>query len=142
MGAIFRSFFMGGFECSTHVRRDGVRLDCLRSTRHDQFAAADYARMRAIGMDTARDGVRWHLVEASPGRYEFDSLMPMVKAALETDIQVVWDLLHFGWPDHVDVFDATFAPRFAAFAHAFADRMKHEGVTELAVCPVNEISFL
>ena len=25
--ALFRSFFLGGFECSTHRRRDGQRLD-------------------------------------------------------------------------------------------------------------------
>jgi hypothetical protein len=34
----FRSFFLGGFECSTHRLRSGKRLDLIRSTRHDELA--------------------------------------------------------------------------------------------------------
>jgi hypothetical protein len=64
---LFRSFMMGGFECSTHMLRSGRRLDLVSSTRHDVFAREDYERMRAIGMRTARDGVRWHVVEPTPG---------------------------------------------------------------------------
>src|SRR6185369_1097777 len=61
--SLFRSAFMGGFECSTHVRRDGRRLDLIASTRHDRFAAEDYARLARAGLLAARDGVRWHLVD-------------------------------------------------------------------------------
>jgi hypothetical protein len=32
---LFQNWFIGGFECSTHRRRDGRRLDLLASTRHD-----------------------------------------------------------------------------------------------------------
>lgn len=32
MGGLFDSFFIGGFECASDRRRDGVRLDLLGST--------------------------------------------------------------------------------------------------------------
>ncbi len=63
---MFQSFIMGGFECSTHRNSGGKRLDLIKSTRHEEFAEADYSRMMDIGMKTARDGVRWHIIEKEP----------------------------------------------------------------------------
>lgn len=60
---IFESCLMGGFECSTHRNYRGNRLDMIASTRHDEFAEADYQRLLNVGMRTARDGIRWHLIE-------------------------------------------------------------------------------
>ena len=67
----FKSFLMGGFECSTHRPRSGHRLDMIAATRHDEFAEADYGRLQELGIQTARDGLRWHLIEREPGRYDF-----------------------------------------------------------------------
>ena len=64
----FDSFFMGGFECATHRRRDGARVDAVVGQDHDRFAGSDYAAMAAHGLRTVRDGLRWHLIEPSPGR--------------------------------------------------------------------------
>ena len=75
----FQSFFIGGFECSTHLRRDGRRLDVIAGTAHDVNAGADYAQLAAHGMRTVRDGFRWHLIERRPGRYDFASVRPMVR---------------------------------------------------------------
>ena len=61
----FKSFFLGGFECSCHVLRSGRRLDMIAATCHDRFAAADYERLNSVGIYSARDGVRWHLIETS-----------------------------------------------------------------------------
>ncbi|RPH56927.1 beta-glucosidase, partial [bacterium] len=91
-----KSFWIAGFECSCHCRPDGRRLDLIAATGHDRFAAADYARARDVGMATVRDGIRWHLVERSPGRYDFSSLLPKVRAAREAGVQVLWDLCHYG----------------------------------------------
>jgi len=44
-GQLFRSFFAGGFECSTHLLHPGLRLDLVRSTDHDKFAYQDYLRL-------------------------------------------------------------------------------------------------
>ena len=59
---LFDSYFLGGFECSTHRRRDGRRLDLIAATGHDQAVAQDYRWMVEHGIRTVRDGVRWHLI--------------------------------------------------------------------------------
>src|SRR4051812_15750455 len=99
---VFQSFFMGGFECSTHRLRSGRRLDVVAATAHDRFALQDYLRLVNLGMRTARDGIRWHLIERSPGVYDFSSVQPMLAAAREAGVQVIWDVLHYGWPDDLD----------------------------------------
>src|SRR5690606_4337906 len=99
---VFDDFLFGGYECSTHKLRSGRRLDMLTSTRHDVLAHLDYRRLRDLGIHTARDGVRWTVVERERGKYDFASTRTMVAAALRERVRVVWDLLHFGWPDHVD----------------------------------------
>ncbi len=135
------SFFLGGFECSSHRREDGRRLDLLASTAHDRNAAADYKRMREHGLLTVRDGLRWHLIEKSPWQYDWSSFLPMLRAARENRIQVIWDLCHYGWPDDLDIWSPAFVDRFAAFAKAAAAVMRDEGITAPLVCPVNEISY-
>jgi hypothetical protein len=63
---IFKSYFMGGFECSTHRNFQRRRIDVIEATRHDVFAEADYRRLIHFGIRTARDGIRWHLIEREP----------------------------------------------------------------------------
>ncbi len=137
----FRSFFIAGFECSTHRLRSGRRLDLIAATAHDRIAAADYARLRQVGIRVAREGVRWHRIETAPGHYDFSSVLPMLRAAREAGIQVIWDLFHYGWPDGLDIFRPEFVDRFAAFARAFAQLHAGETDETLWITPVNEISF-
>ncbi|HKV10276.1 MAG TPA: beta-glucosidase [Thermoanaerobaculia bacterium] len=136
-----KSFWIAGFECSCHCRKDGRRIDLLATTGHDRFAMADYARARALGMETVRDGVRWHRIERSPGRYDFSSFLPQVRAAQRAGVQVIWDLCHYGWPEHLDVFRPAFVDRFADFARAVARRIADETDEPPFYAPVNEISF-
>ncbi|WP_366919441.1 beta-glucosidase [Hydrocarboniphaga sp.] len=138
---VFDSFFLGGFECSTHRRKDGRRLDLLAATRHDQLAAEDYQAMREHGIRTLRDGLRWHLIETAPGRYDWSSFLPMLHAARAQGVQVIWDLLHYGWPDDLDIWSGAFVERFAAFAGAAARLVRDEGGAAPFYCPVNEISY-
>jgi hypothetical protein len=84
------------------------------------LAAQDYRQLAEHGIRAARDGVRWHLVEASPGRYDWSAVLPLLRAAEATGTRVVWDLCHYGWPDHVDIWSPGFVDRFAAYAAAFA----------------------
>ncbi len=139
--ALFDGFFLGGFECSTHRRQDGRRLDLIAATGHDRHAAADYRRMAAHGIRTVRDGVRWHLIETVPGQYDWSSLLPMMHAARDAGVQVIWDLCHYGWPDDIDVWRPAFVERFARFCAAVAALMHDEGVDTPCFCPVNEISY-
>ena len=137
----FRSFFMGGFECSTHRLRSGRRLDVIAATAHDRFARQDYQRLADVGIRTVRDGLRWHLIESTPGVFDFSSVLPMLRAARQTGVQVIWDVLHYGWPDDLDIFGDAFVRRFAEFASAFAGVASRETDGPPWVVPVNEISF-
>ena len=138
---MFDSFFMAGFECSSHRRKDGLRLDLIAATSHDSHAMSDYRACARRGLGTIRDGLRWHLIETAPGRYDWSSWTPMLDAAAEAGVQIIWDIFHYGSPDHVDQGGPDFAARYAEFA-AEAVRV-HRAVTGAAplVCPINEISF-
>jgi beta-glucosidase/6-phospho-beta-glucosidase/beta-galactosidase len=138
---VFRSFLMGGFECSTHRNKAGRRLDLIASTRHDEFAEQDFERLIGLGMGACRDGVRWHLIERQPYKYDFSSLESQVKAARKTGIQVTWDYFHYGFPDDLDIFSPDFIERFSAFSSALTEYLRSELSGEFIVCPVNEISF-
>lgn len=137
----FKSFFGGGFECSTHRLRNGRHLDLVASTHHDEFALQDYKRLQQQGLRVAREGLRWHLVEETRGKYDFSTAVPIIRAARATGTQVIWDLCHFGWPDHIDVFKPDFVSALGAYGAAFA-KWLHEQTDEPGFfVPVNEISF-
>jgi hypothetical protein len=139
---LFEGFFLGGFECSCHRLQDGKRLDLLASTGHDQHAVEDYRRLRHAGLCAARDGAPWARAERQPRSFDFSSFVRVVAAARETKTPVIWDLMHFGWPDDVDVFSSQFPPRFAAYARAFARWLASETDALPFIAPINEISFL
>lgn len=141
MASLFQSFFLAGFECATHRRRDGVRVDSIASQQHDRFAAQDYAACRDLGLSTIRDGLRWHLIESEPGNHDWSSWLPMLHAAREQRVQVIWDLWHYGMPDWLDIFSEAFVDRIAAFASAAA--ALHRDTTDAVPfwCPLNEVSF-
>ncbi|MGO4440949.1 glycosyltransferase [Rhizobium sp. RAF56] len=143
---VFRSFIQGGFECSTHRLRpregetEGRRLDLIAATRHDLHAEEDYRQLQGLGIRTVRDGFRWHLIEKS-GDYDWSSVRPMIRAAAAAKTQVVWDLMHYGWPDALDIWSPCFVDRFARFARASAKLVREESDDIPFYCPVNEISF-
>ncbi|HUH59421.1 MAG TPA: beta-glucosidase [Candidimonas sp.] len=141
MTQLFNSFFLGGFECSTHRRRDGRRLDLIKTTHHDAFALRDYQALRSYGIATVRDGLRWHLIEPSPGQYDWSSFLDMLRAARQADMQPIWDLCHYGWPDDIDIWSPQFVKRFADFAARVAAIVRDEWPGIAYYCPINEISF-
>jgi beta-glucosidase/6-phospho-beta-glucosidase/beta-galactosidase len=141
-GTTFASFFQAGFECSSHRRRDGVRLDLIRATAHDRHVASDYRQCRELGFRTLRDGLRWHLIEKAPGRYDWSSWMPALEAAEMAGVQVIWDLFHYGSPDCVDQAAPDFPDRFTEFALAAIEVQQSISNRPPLVCPLNEINFL
>ncbi len=139
---VFDSFLMAGFECSSHRRRDGVRLDLIRATSHDKHVLQDYRLCRDVGFRTVRDGLRWHLIEKTPGKYDWSCWQPMLEAAEEAGIQVIWDLFHYGSPDCIDQAAADFPKRFTDFAMAALDLQQSITARPPLICPLNEINFL
>lgn len=132
---------MGGFESSSHRLRSGKRLDLIAATHHDRFALADYRRLQEQGLCTVRDSLRWHLIEQSPRRYDFSSALPLLRAARQTGMQIIWDLCHYGWPDDIDIFKPEFVRRFAHYARACTQVLLNESEILPLIVPVNEISF-
>ncbi len=138
---VFNSFFAGGFECSTHRRYDGRRLDLIEATGHDRHAKTDHEAMHAHGLRTLRDGMRWHLIESPGGVCDWQSSLPMLQAAQEAQVQPIWDLCHYGRPDHIDIWRPVFVERFAEFSAAVARLVRDHTDAVPVYCPVNEISF-
>ena len=98
------------------------------------------------GVHTVRDGLRWHLIETSPGVYDWSSFLPMLKASGETGAQVIWDFCHWGVPEDIDLFSADFPHRFASFAKAAAVLIRDHNQRirnpwPQFYCAINEISF-
>jgi beta-glucosidase/6-phospho-beta-glucosidase/beta-galactosidase len=138
---MFRSFFQGGFEASSHRRSDMRQLDVIASTHHDVRAAEDYRLLRQAGLMTVRDALRWHLIETAPGRYDWGSWIPMLKAADTAGVQVIWDLCHYGLPHDIDIWSPEFPERFGRFCAAAAQVFRDHSDEVPFWCPMNEISF-
>ena len=113
----------------------------VAATRHEEFALRDYERLKKRNLRVAREGLRWHLVEQTRGRYDFSTALPIVRAARATATQVIWDLCHFGWPDHLDIFQPDFVTALASYGAAFAKWLHQETGEPGFFVPVNEISF-
>jgi beta-glucosidase/6-phospho-beta-glucosidase/beta-galactosidase len=140
-GQIFSSFWMAGFESACHVNSKGVRLDMIHATQHDRFIDEDYENLTRMGLRSVRETVRWHLVERTPGVFDFESMDLMIDAARRHGIQLVWDLCHYGWPDGLDIFSVAFIDRFARFARAVAKHVRDSSDGVPLYTPVNEMSF-
>ena len=139
--ADFRSFWMGGFEAASHVNRLSQRVDMIAGTRHDRMALMDYQLLKSLKLESARDALRWHLVDRGTGAYDFSSFLPQLEASCATQTQVIWSLCHYGYPDDLDLFSTEFIRRFVGFSLAVA-RLLREHTDEVPYfTPVNEISF-
>lgn len=138
--SLFPSFFLAGFECATPINRHGQRIDTLAATEHDRRVREDYQALRAIGIQAAREGARWNRIDRH-GRFDFHSLQPFVDAADETEMTIIWDLFHYGYPDDADPFSADFVERFADYCYAVARYIGRRTGGTLFFTPINEISY-
>ena len=146
-GALFPTFLLTGFECSTFVWRDGRRKDYIALTRHDHYLAEDYARVVALGMGGVREAVRWPLVDrgsgggAGGGGYDWSTVDRVLDALEAQRLTPIWDLCHYGLPDGCDPFAPGCVERFAAYCRAVAERVVARTPAPRFFTPVNEISF-
>ena len=138
---LFRSFFQGSFPCSTARRAEGKRLDMVISSGHDMLLDKDYAALAERQLLTARDGARWYLIEKNPGEYNWSTFLPMIHAAERHGMEIIWELAHFGYPDHLNIWKSAFVDSFERFARAMAQLMRDEGITHPFFTPINQISF-
>ena len=137
---LFRSFWLGGFESACHINRNGIRLDLVCATGHDIDTDADYARARGLGLRTVRESVRWPVVDRG-GRLHLSTVRSMLQAARRQQVQIVWTLCHYGWPDDLDLLAPAFVDRFARYCGAVARMVADYDDAVPFYSPINEISF-
>src|SRR6185503_11207692 len=116
---MFKSFFFAGFECATGYNARGEWIDQVAATHHDKHADEDYERLQEVGIFAAREAIRWPVVDNGSG-FDFGSVAPFVTASRKHGIDVIWDLFHYGYPKHVDLFSDSFPNQFAEYCYAAA----------------------
>jgi beta-glucosidase/6-phospho-beta-glucosidase/beta-galactosidase len=114
----------------------------VSSTGHDIHTLKDYQRLQRIGIYTVREGLRWHLIEKSKDNYDFSTVLPIIKAMNECKMQVLWDIFHNGWPDHIDISKTGFIKNFTKFTRAFINFLINETDQQPFITPINEISYV
>lgn len=139
---LFPTYFLAGFECSTHVNVRGERQDLAKITQHDRFLDEDYRRLVDVGIGALREGVPWYRIDRK-GRYDFRPALPYVEAGQRHGLVQIWDLFHYGFPTYLHPFSEDFVKRFADYCHAFARFLiRQNGAAGTRFyTPVNEPSF-
>lgn len=139
----FRSFWWAGFECADHVNAFGNRVDMIDLTGHNKRLREDFLNVKSLGIATVREGIRWSRVERKAFTYEWTEVEEVIRTSQEINLQIIWDICHFGFPDDLTPLHPMFARRFAHLCKAFVEF--YRGIVpngELIVTPINEVSFL
>lgn len=132
---------MAGFECTYAKVSPNIRLDMLSSTKHDLYCAKDYRLIKEFGMNTVREGLSWHQIDKGNGNYKFDRFESLMAIAAEENIQQIWDLNHFDYPDDLNPFTNDFIERFSKYAREAVKLIRRYQSGTIYLVPINEISF-
>jgi beta-glucosidase/6-phospho-beta-glucosidase/beta-galactosidase len=139
--AIFPTFFMAGFECSTFLWKDGQRKDFVAATGHDRHMEADLAAAMDLGIGVIREAVRWPRVDLGNGNYDWSSVKAAQDAATACKITPIWDLCHYGFPEGCDPFSPECRERFVDYCRAVAEFVTGTAEGPYFFTPINEITF-
>jgi len=140
---IFKSFWMGGYECSDQLNCFGNRVDLLAETRHLENIDRDYQQLDSFQIKSVREGIRWSMVEKTPYSYDFSSVKLMIEAAKKTGTQQIWDICHFGFPDDLTPLHPQFTNRFVSLCKAFILFYRQlVPVGKVIITPINEVGFI
>jgi len=116
---VFKSFWMGGYECTDQLNHYGNRVDLLTLTGHVDHIESDYDLLSQVNISTVREGIRWNKVEQRPYDYDFSTVGKMINAGKVKQIQQIWDICHFGYPDDLSPLHPHFERRFVSLCEAF-----------------------
>jgi beta-glucosidase/6-phospho-beta-glucosidase/beta-galactosidase len=119
---------IGGFE-TTYM--PGCDRDVAETTGHVEHRRSDLELLRSTGVTTLRYPVRWHRVEARPGRFDWTETDHVMELLDETGLSPIVDLVHHtSYPRWLqDGFaDAAFPRAYLRYVEAFAQR--YPGVRE------------
>lgn len=139
----FQSFWMAGYECADQLNAFGIRVDLINTTGHLQLMDTDYKNLAPFKISTVREGIRWSKVETKPYQYDWSVVGTMIQTAKANNIQQIWDLCHFGYPDDLTPLHPQFTNRFVALCTAFVQFYRSiDAESTLIITPINEVSFL
>ena len=138
---LFRSFWMAGYEGSDHLNSAGVPLSMNEANHHWQQLDADYALLARFGIRTVRESIGWRVTEQQ-GDAGFTRLRRHAELAQRHGIEVIWTLMHYGWPADIDLLSPIFVERFSAFSERVARTLCSVSGGRHFYQPINEISFL
>ena len=132
---------MAGFEGADHINSRDCALSMNDSNEHWQRLDADYALLAQFGIRTVRESVGWRITELH-GEEGFKRLRLHAELAAKHGMEVIWTLMHYGWPTDLDLLSPAFVERFAAFSEAVARTVRAIPGPARFYQPINEISFL
>ena len=138
---LFRSFWIAGYEGADHVNSAGFPLSMNEANQHWQQLDADYALLARFGIRTVRESIGWRITEAQ-GDTGFQRLRLHAEIAEKHGIEVIWTLMHYGWPADIDLLSPAFIKRFSAFSEKVALTLRSVSSGRHFYQPINEISFL
>jgi beta-glucosidase/6-phospho-beta-glucosidase/beta-galactosidase len=114
-----------------------LNIDEYEWTQHDRNWREDFKRAADLNCRWMRYSLVWHIIETSPGVYDWTWADERINYARELGINLIVDLVHFGTPTWLpDAFgDVDFPVALERFAKEFGKR--YSGVVR-SVCPINE----
>lgn len=138
----FKTFWMGGFEGADHRNGYAQSLDPNARNGHRERLHEDYAALKAQGIHVVRESIGWRLFEE--GGQGLQAVQAQARIAAQHQLQVVWTLMHYGWPLRLDPFERpeAFVQAFAAHCGQIAQALASIDGPAPLYQPINEISFL
>jgi beta-glucosidase/6-phospho-beta-glucosidase/beta-galactosidase len=103
----------------------GHDADIVETSGHHRLWRDDLALMRRLGATRLRYPIRWHRIEASPGRYRWSETDAVMEHMREEGMRPIIDLVHHtSYPRWLaDGFaDPRFGPHYLRFCEAVAER--------------------
>ncbi len=116
------SALVGAFE-STYLPGHGV--DVAETSGHLEHWHADVEALGAAGLTRLRHALRWHRIEAEPGRFDWRETDAALGGLRERGLDPVVDLVHHtSYPQWLDdgFRDRRFGPAYVRYAVAVAQR--------------------
>ena len=114
--------FVGAFESTYQPAHD---VDVAETTGHAERWRADLALLAACGVTRLRYPVRWHRIEAEPGRYDWRATDEVLGHLGAEGFRPIVDLVHHtSYPRWLDggFADPRFGPAYLRYCEAFARR--------------------
>ena len=139
----FQGFWMGGYEGADHVNGHGVSQAPNLRNGHTAHLESDYAALAPLGIRVVRESIGWRLIDGDRAS-GIASLKVQAQTAAASHLQVVWSLMHYGWPARLDPFERPdqFVDAFATHCGEIAELLAGLDGPQPVYQPINEISFL